>query len=169
VLSSFFSSLVAEGLAWLLIYRTERYQKMTNDLKRLNKRVEKVRSENEGLNSTSQKKKVKTAEEDLQTVSRNLSFEKMKSDAIIFMGFMVVFLSILGSVYDGRSIGKLPFEPFSLLQGISHRNLPGSDITDCSYLFIYVLSSIIFRTNIQKIFGTTPPKTAPLFSPPTDS
>lgn len=31
--------------------------------------------------------------------------------------------------------------------------LIGEDYTECSYLFIYIVSSYIFRTNIQKIFG----------------
>jgi len=163
VFACFFSSLIAEGLAWLFIYRTERYQKLTAELKRLNKKIERKR---ESTSTSGGKKKVKTAEEDLQNVNRSLSFEKMKSDVIIFVGFLVIVLSILSSVFDGRPVAKLPFEPFSFLQGLTHRNLPGTDMTDCSYLFIYVLCSAVFRTNIQKVLGTTPPRTTSLFETP---
>jgi hypothetical protein len=38
---------------------------------------------------------------------------------------------------------------------ITHRGINGDDPTDCSYIFIYVLSALIFKSNIQKIFGTS--------------
>lgn len=60
--------------------------------------------------------------------------------------------------FDGKVIAKLPFEPFSFLQGLSHRNLPGNDYKDASMVFIYALSSIAIRSNLQKLFGFTPPQ-----------
>lgn len=60
--------------------------------------------------------------------------------------------------FDGRPVAKLPFEPIPLLRGISHRNLPGNDYTDSSMIFFYVLCSMAIRPNLQKLFGTTPPK-----------
>lgn len=34
--------------------------------------------------------------------------------------------------FAGYVVAKLPFVPFSLLQKITHRGLPGDDPTDCS-------------------------------------
>ena len=42
-------------------------------------------------------------------------------------------------------VAKLPFEPFALLRGISHRNLMGSDFTDCSFIFLYILCTMSIR------------------------
>ena len=47
--------------------------------------------------------------------------------------------------FDGHVVAKLPFEPFSLLQGISHRNLMGNDVTDCSFIFLYILCTMAIR------------------------
>ncbi len=47
--------------------------------------------------------------------------------------------------FDGRVVAKLPFVPISWLQGISHRNLMGDDYTDCSFLFLYILSTMFVR------------------------
>ena len=47
--------------------------------------------------------------------------------------------------FDGRVVAKLPFEPFALLRGISHRNLMGNDFTDCSFIFLYILCTMSIR------------------------
>ena len=40
-------------------------------------------------------------------------------------------------------------------------------MTDCAMIFIYVLSGICIRPNIQKLFGHAPPRSAGgLFAPP---
>jgi hypothetical protein len=50
-------------------------------------------------------------------------------------------------------VAKLPFEPISWIQGLSHRNLNGEDYTDCSFLFMYILSTMSIRQNLQKMLG----------------
>ena len=43
---------------------------------------------------------------------------------------------------------------------LTHRNVPGDDVHDCSMVFMYVLFSTAIKPNLQKVFGTAPPKTA---------
>ncbi|KAL0383792.1 UNVERIFIED_CONTAM: Calcium load-activated calcium channel [Sesamum calycinum] len=43
---------------------------------------------------------------------------------------------------------------------MSHRGLPGDDMTDCSMAFLYLLCSISIRTNLQKFLGFSPPRGA---------
>lgn len=81
--------------------------------------------------------------------------------------------------FDGRVVAKLPFQPFSLIQGLSHRNLMGSDPTDCSFIFLYILCTMavrevnqtrypfclsfirsLFSQNLQKLFGFGVSRTA---------
>jgi len=62
--------------------------------------------------------------------------------------------------FDGKVVARLPFEPFSLVRGLSHRNLPGDDYYECSMMFFYVLCSMGLRSNLQKLLGVAPPKTA---------
>lgn len=47
--------------------------------------------------------------------------------------------------FDGRVVAKLPFHPISWIQGLSHRNLPGDDYTDCSFIFLYILCTMSIR------------------------
>ena len=44
-------------------------------------------------------------------------------------------------------VAKLPFEPITLLRGISHRNLMGSDYTR---LFLYFSVFIIHHTSMRE-------------------
>lgn len=71
-------------------------------------------------------------------------------------------------------MAKLPFEPISWVRGISHRNLNGEDYTDCSFLFMYILSTMSIRQNLQKFLGVETSRAVSklgnsLFMPPTQA
>jgi hypothetical protein len=55
-------------------------------------------------------------------------------------------------------VAKLPFEPISFVRGITHRNIVGNDYTDCSMIFVYILSNVSLRPIIQKLFGFSGPR-----------
>ena len=44
--------------------------------------------------------------------------------------------------------------------GLSHRNLLGDDMTDCSFIFLYILCTMSIRQNIQKALGFAPSRAA---------
>lgn len=62
--------------------------------------------------------------------------------------------------FDGRVVARLPFLPISWIQGLSHRNLPGEDYTECSFIFLYILCTMSIRQNIQKLLGFSPSRAA---------
>uniref|UniRef100_A0A915HRM5 Calcium load-activated calcium channel n=1 Tax=Romanomermis culicivorax TaxID=13658 RepID=A0A915HRM5_ROMCU len=80
---------------------------------------------------------------------------KMKSMFAIGLAFTAL-LSTFNSIFDGKVVAKLPFVPITWVQGISHRNLPGEDFTDCSFIFLYILCTMSIRQNLQKILGFAP-------------
>lgn len=47
--------------------------------------------------------------------------------------------------FDGRVVAQLPFVPVSWIQGLSHRNLAGTDYTECSFIFLYILCTMSIR------------------------
>ena len=55
-------------------------------------------------------------------------------------------------------MAKLPFQPLGFMQGITHRNLEGTDITDCSMIFVYILSNISIRPIVTKVLGFGGPR-----------
>ena len=84
---------------------------------------------------------------------------KMKS--MMAMGFVFTsLLSMFNSIFEGKVVAKLPFVPISLVQGLSHRNLMGEDLTDCSFIFLYILCTMSIRQNIQKALGFAPSRAA---------
>lgn len=62
--------------------------------------------------------------------------------------------------FDGRIVARLPFVPITWIQGLSHRNLPGDDYTECSFIFLYILCTMSIRQNIQKLLGFAPSRAA---------
>lgn len=72
--------------------------------------------------------------------------------------FVVFFLSLFNNIYQGIVVAKLPFEPFGLLSSMSHRGILSSDKTDCSFIFLYILSNFVIRPVIQKVLGFAPPR-----------
>ena len=71
---------------------------------------------------------------------------------------MILFMSFLSNQFQGVVVAKLPFEPFGFVQGITHRNLPGNDTTDCSMIFMYILTNLMIRPIMQKILGFDGPR-----------
>ena len=61
---------------------------------------------------------------------------------------MFVLITFLNKKFKNIVIAKLPFEPFRFVRGITHRGLTGDDYTDCSFIFIYIITGIVLRTNI---------------------
>ena len=166
MMAATFTAVLAEGLSWLLIYKTEGYKQTQKNVETLNKQLE--REKEKVVAASKQKahdKKISKADNLLKSTNQQLNTSKMKSTMIIAL-FMIAFMSTLSSTYHGIAVAKLPFVPFSLLQGITHRNLPGDDLTDCSMIFIYLLSSFIMRNNIQKFFGFSPRTSFNLWEPP---
>eukprot|EP00794_Sanderia_malayensis_P015834 gene15834-17430_t len=165
------TALFSEGLTYLLIYRTEKYKKLTAEVEKHSKKLEKKKEIVTDISKQGgQKKKIERVEEKLKSHNRDLSMVKMKSMFAIGFTFTAL-MGMFNSIFDGRIVAKLPFVPISLLQGLSHRNIRGEDYTDCSFIFFYILCTMSIRQNIQKILGFAPSRAVSkvgggLFSPP---
>ncbi|KAB7497842.1 putative glutamine--tRNA ligase [Armadillidium nasatum] len=144
VIISICTALFGEGLTWLLVYRTEKYQKLKAEVERQCKKLEKKKESHGEMADRQQKKKIEREEEKLKNSNRDLSMVKMKSMFAIGFAFTAL-LSMFNSIFDGRVVAKLPFTPLSWLQGLSHRNLLGQDYTDCSFIFLYILCTMSIR------------------------
>ncbi|CAH8682331.1 unnamed protein product [Schistosoma rodhaini] len=142
-------------LTWLFVYRTEKYQKLKAEVDKQSKRLEKQRDVTESAIDRTAKKRLEKQEERFKNINRELSMVKMKSMFAVGLIFTSLF-NVFSSMFDGRVVAKLPFVPFSWIQGLSHRNLPGSDFTDASFVFVYILCTMSIRQNVQKILGFAP-------------
>ncbi|KYQ56337.1 Transmembrane and coiled-coil domains protein 1, partial [Trachymyrmex zeteki] len=158
------------GLTWLMVYRTEKYQKLKAEVEKQSKKLEKRKEAHGDSLDRQQKKKIEREEERLKNNNRDLSLVKMKSMFAIGFAFTAL-LSMFNNIFDGRVVARLPFVPISWIQGLSHRNLSGDDYTECSFIFLYILCTMSIRQNIQKMLGFAPSRTASkqsgsIFGPP---
>ncbi|CAI4221502.1 unnamed protein product [Auanema sp. JU1783] len=148
------TALAGEGLTYLLVYRSEEYKRLTAEMERKTKRLEKKKLEAD-VSDKNTKKRLERDEERLKATNRDMSMFKMKSMFAIGLAFTAL-LSTFNSIFDGRVVAKLPFVPISFIQGLSHRNLLGDDFTDCSFIFLYILCTMTIRQNLQKFLGFAP-------------
>jgi len=113
VFISIFTALLGEGLTWLLVYRSEKYQRLMNEVEKQCKKCEYkfneipsmtwyhliicykllVEKKKEVMADTAgkqQKKKLEREEEKLKNHNRDLSMVKMKSTFAIGIAFMAL-------------------------------------------------------------------------------
>ncbi|KAK1429249.1 hypothetical protein QVD17_11455 [Tagetes erecta] len=151
--TSFLTAIVCESISYLLIYRRTSYKSLKSAIDKAAKKLDYMKTDVK----KSKTKKIDRVETSLKESNRDLSLFKFKSGAVVALVLFVVF-GLLSSLYDGRSVAKLPFVPLRIVQKMSHRGLNGDDPTDCSMAFLYFLCSISIRTNLQKLLGFSPPR-----------
>ncbi|CAG9797474.1 calcium load-activated calcium channel [Chironomus tepperi] len=156
---SLFTAFLGEGMTYLLVYRTEKYKKLKAEIEKQTKKLEKKKEVLGEAIDKQQKKKLERDEERLKNNNRDLSLVKMKSMFATGFAFTAL-LSMFNSIFDAKVVARLPFVPISFIQGLSHRNLPGSDFTECSFIFLYILCTMSIRQNVQKILGFSPSRAA---------
>lgn len=155
---SIITAIICETISYLLIYRSASYKSLKSAIDKSSKKLETMKTLDN--NSTKNKtKKIDRVETSLKDASRDLSLFKFKSGAVVAVVLFMVF-GLLNSLFDGKSVAKIPFVPIKIVQKMSHRGLPGDDMTDCSMAFLYLLCSVSIRTNLQKFLGFSPPRGA---------
>uniref|UniRef100_A0A8C2J3K0 Calcium load-activated calcium channel n=1 Tax=Cyprinus carpio TaxID=7962 RepID=A0A8C2J3K0_CYPCA len=162
VFISICTALLAEGITWVLVYRTDKYKRLKAEVEKQSKKLEKKKETITESAGRQQKKKIERQEEKLKNNNRDLSMVRMKSMFAIGFCFTAL-MGMFNSIFDGRVVAKLPFVPLSYIQGLSHRNLLGEDYTDCSFIFLYILNGILtvhLCNNIQKMLGLAPSRAA---------
>lgn len=127
IVIAFCTALLGEGLTYVLVYRSDEYKRLKQSMERKTKKLER-KKENVDAGSAANrtaKRKIEREEERLKATNRDLSMFRMKS--MLAIGFVfTALLSTFSSIFEGRVVGKLPFVPISLVQGLSHRSLTGS-------------------------------------------
>lgn len=68
--------------------------------------------------------------------------------------FIFFFFSSISCSFSGLVVARLPFLPFGVVQGMSHRGLENEDYYECSYMLIYVVASMAIRPLVPHLLGT---------------
>ncbi|PRP87580.1 transmembrane and coiled-coil domains 1 [Planoprotostelium fungivorum] len=151
--ASLAGALLAELISWVLIYRTDSYKRLTAELERLQSKVDKYK---EVATADTKSKKKDRFEDQIKQTNQDLTSFRLRSTIAIGIAMFSLF-AVLNSTFDGVVVARLPFEPFSWIRTVSHRGISGTDYYQSSMVFVYILSSIAIRANLQRLLGTTPP------------
>lgn len=116
-----------------------------------------------GKKAKNGEKYVASLEADITKCSQGITGLSMRGMIFLAVINIGVFW-ILSRVMEGKVLLTLPFQPFSLVSGITHRGLSGENMYESGFLFIYILSSTIIRPVITKLMGTEQPKTPSPFA-----
>mmetsp|Transcript_48797 Transcript_48797/g.156294 ORF Transcript_48797/g.156294 Transcript_48797/m.156294 type:complete len:191 (-) Transcript_48797:130-702(-) len=158
------SILFTELVNWVLIYRTANYQLLKKRAEALQKKIDQkkvtvvAKVVTQGVSKKVEKKE-KMAENEMKYVSNALHSVKMKSTVVV-MGCMIALYSTMSSKFEGVVVARIPFVPPGPFRALAHKGLAGDDYTDCSFAFLYTLSSLGLRSSIQKLLGTASPRPA---------
>lgn len=147
------ATLLVEGLSYVVVYRTSSYKRLVDEVERSIKMVQKdeATSGSKSKNSKSQKK----AEDVLKANVRDMFTIRIKSFVIMIV-ILVTLYQVVTRTWNGMAIGKLPFEPISLIAKVTHKGVDGKDLTDFGAGFVYMLCSVGLRQNISKLINLGP-------------
>lgn len=151
VLFSVFSVCVTSVLEYVLIHRGKEESSGNNSSEKEKDVV--------GSSSKRAAKRESRLEKAESTQKSEMAVSRMKSMVAMALTLFTAY-QLLNSQFDGKAVAKLPFTPidFFMIRSLTHRNLPGTDFTECSSLFLFALTSMALRSNVQKFFGWSAPQ-----------
>ena len=98
-------------------------------------------------------------EEELKEATARMNGLKLKTNISAGIFFFFLYRAIARN-WTGIVVARLPFIPIRFVQNISHRGLPGTDVTECSFGLIYTLCTMGLKQNIPRMLGFKPPRSA---------
>ncbi|KAM8970588.1 calcium load-activated calcium channel-like [Sarcophilus harrisii] len=100
------TALLAEGITWVLVYRTDKYKRLKAEVEKQSKKLEKKKETITESAGRQQKKKIERQEEKLKNNNRDLSMVRMKSMFAIGFCFTAL-MGMFNSIFDGRVVAVL--------------------------------------------------------------
>eukprot|EP00918_Siedleckia_nematoides_P055010 GHVU01120038.1.p1 GENE.GHVU01120038.1~~GHVU01120038.1.p1 ORF type:complete len:185 (+),score=17.05 GHVU01120038.1:61-615(+) len=157
ILIGLLGTALSEGIPWLVVYRSDSYSSLKAVVEKSTKKLDKAKEA--APKNVKADSRLKNQEKELDRRTQELNWMRMKGNFLSAVVMLVV-LPLIYGIYDGVVVARLPFTPILMFKPLARQTLSGSDERACSMMFLYMLALMFFRANIQKIFGTAPPRTA---------
>ena len=78
----------------------------------------------------------------------------MKSKGVMLVALIsLVFIRLMYTSFEGVVVARLPFQPFSMMTGLTHYGLAGDNLQECSMTFMYILCNLSFGNYAKKLVG----------------
>eukprot|EP01138_Halocafeteria_seosinensis_P016412 gb/GECG01016743.1/.p1 GENE.gb/GECG01016743.1/~~gb/GECG01016743.1/.p1 ORF type:complete len:187 (+),score=18.50 gb/GECG01016743.1/:1-561(+) len=151
------TTLLSEFLSWYLVYRHEHFQELQRKLDKTKAQLEEAKQK---IPSAGKKKnherRIEQLEKDSASFGQQLTRQMMKIQIITPVLFIASYRLMSNYLY-GVPVARLPFQPISFIQGLSHRGLEGEDYYECSYMFFFAMCSMAFKQTISSMTGIKKP------------
>ncbi|KAJ1913527.1 hypothetical protein IWQ60_009171 [Tieghemiomyces parasiticus] len=142
-----------EYLGYTLVYGKEEYLTIKQNLQRTQAKLDAEEANDSGTgNPKKRERRLEEMRKQIKVYNTRASSMALRT-SLATAALQIVAFYLLNSVaLPGVTVAKLPFEPYSFIQGLSHRGLAGDDPTDCSAVFIFILSSVVIKAAFQRYF-----------------
>jgi hypothetical protein len=161
------SQLAIDLLSNYFIFKGDAYQRSIKNMERSKTKLH--RAKEDLKRSKKHQKKVEGAEAEYSSACAEVARRHMAPSMISSVYFFLL-LKILGSEYQGRVMGVLPFVPYRIVNGITGRGLDWTDVPiealagttfvpkqAFSFLCVYVLAGLSVKYYVTKLVATSPP------------
>ena len=159
-LASLATALVSEALLHYFVYSGARYRQ---DTEAAAATVQKLEVERRRIVRADRKpqhaQKVEALERSLKEVSRRGNRVRTVTLLAVSALYMLVY-RLLVRQFRGRAVVRLPFAPAGFIARVTHRGVPGDDLHDAGFTFVYMLCSMTLRGLISKLAGHEAPRVA---------
>jgi hypothetical protein len=155
--TALFASSLNVFLSWLLLFRSAEFRRQAAELEKKQKAVEELKSKDQDASDQAAAKKTKRLENDIAALTKELTSKNMKY-TVISGGLLFLLNRIVRGYFDGVIVARIPFEPFSLLQKITHAGIENQEGRDGNFQFVYWLGTLLFRDALMRWFGFQMPQ-----------
>ncbi|KAJ1680053.1 hypothetical protein EV182_000783 [Spiromyces aspiralis] len=149
-------SAISEAVLYHFVYSTDKYKTLKDRVKRKEEEL-KQRQQVVGGNPTKRQQRIKVIEDQLNQARREAQALQFKS-SLFAACVQMLMIYIISQIYTGIPVARLPFTPISFFQGITHRGLEGTDYTECSAVFLFIMTSLMTRSLLDKALNLSIPK-----------
>mmetsp|Transcript_170 Transcript_170/g.249 ORF Transcript_170/g.249 Transcript_170/m.249 type:complete len:228 (-) Transcript_170:324-1007(-) len=175
---------VCDILTKRFVYSKEPYQRSLSTLERARIRRDKAVASVTNVGATTARaaeknaKKVQRAQDEFAEACADVARRHTGPSLLCSIVFVILY-RVLSLEYSGKVVAVLPFQPWSIIQKFSMRGIsfdPGFEFPSedangflprvhdpsqgCSFLFIYVMSTLSVKYFVNKILGEKPPSGA---------
>ena len=103
--------------------------------------------------------RLRKRERELAALERSLANDRARLMGVSMRPSVLVGLTnmalwyLMSMLFAGVVMCRLPFTPFALLTGMTHRGLPGADLNEVNFLGVFALTNMVVRPLVARAFG----------------
>ena len=164
------TQVVCDLMSRYVVFSGDPYKRAVASLERAQSRRDKLAASlDTPQKQEKQAKKLQRYQEDCSDAASEVARRHTVPGFFASLIFLILY-RVLSAEHSGKVIGLIPFTPFKLMRKFTLRSLDITNAVDvkenynvnqaCSFLFIYVLSTLSVKYFVHKLVGVAPPKEA---------